>query len=78
MRLAVIIGRYDEWHAKPVEIVSYGREHGVCHATGPSCGRSSPSAGYEAAAMLDQLVWSAETVRDARNKRPYQPERIDP
>jgi NAD(P)H-dependent FMN reductase len=24
---------YDEWHAKSVAIVSYGREHGGCHAT---------------------------------------------
>jgi NAD(P)H-dependent FMN reductase len=24
---------YEEWHAKPVAIVSYGREHGGCYAT---------------------------------------------
>jgi NAD(P)H-dependent FMN reductase len=91
----------DEWHAKPVAIVSYGREHGrataqlrqafaelqavtIRNAVPPPCyseqftadgGWPKPSTGYEAAAkiMLDQLVWWAETVRDARHKRPYQP-----
>lgn len=36
MRLASLktaLDWYDEWHAKPVAIVSYGREHGSCHAT---------------------------------------------
>ncbi|HZX03220.1 NAD(P)H-dependent oxidoreductase [Kribbella sp.] len=94
---------YEEWHAKPVAIVSYGREHGGCHATAQlrqvftelhavsirntvalPCyweqftadgGWPKPSAGYEAAAklMLDQLVWWAEVLRDARKRRPYQP-----
>jgi NAD(P)H-dependent FMN reductase len=94
---------YEEWHAKPVAIVSYGREHGGCHVTAQlrqvfselqavtirntvalPCyweqftadgGWPKPSAGYEAAAklMLDQLVWWAEALRDARKRRPYQP-----
>lgn len=94
---------YEEWHAKPVAIVSYGREHGGCHATAQlrqvfaelqavtirntvalPCyweqftaggGWPKPSAGYEASAklMLDQLVWWAEALQDARTRRPYQP-----
>ncbi|WP_427891552.1 NADPH-dependent FMN reductase [Kribbella sp. GL6] len=94
---------YEEWHAKPVAIVSYGREYGGCHATAQlrqvftelhavtirntvalPCyweqftadgGWPKPSAGYETTAklMLDQLVWWAEVLRDARNRRPYQP-----
>ena len=94
---------YEEWHAKPVAIVSYGRESGGCHATAQlrqvftelqavtirntvalPCyweqftadgGWPRPSAGYEANAklMLDQLVWWAEALQDARNRRPYQP-----
>ncbi|GAA1158055.1 NAD(P)H-dependent oxidoreductase [Kribbella jejuensis] len=94
---------YEEWHAKPVAIVSYGREHGGCHATAQlrqvftelqavairntvalPCyweqftadgGWPKPSAGYEATAklMLDQLVWWAEALQDARTRRPYHP-----
>jgi NAD(P)H-dependent FMN reductase len=94
---------YDEWHAKPVAIVSYGREHGGCHATAQlrqvftelqavtirntvalPCyweqftadgSWPKPSAGYEATAklMLDQLVWWAAALQDARTRRPYQP-----
>ncbi|GAA3126459.1 NAD(P)H-dependent FMN reductase [Kribbella aluminosa] len=94
---------YEEWHAKPVAIVSYGREYGGCQAAAQlrqvfaelhavtirntialPCyweqftadgGWPKPSAGYEATAklMLDQLVWWAEVLRDARNRRPYQP-----
>lgn len=93
---------YEEWHAKPVAIVSYGREHGGCYATAQlrqvfnelqavairntvalPCyweqftadgGWPKPSAGYEASAklMLDQLVWWAEALQDARTRRPYQ------
>ncbi|WP_350274864.1 NAD(P)H-dependent oxidoreductase [Kribbella sp. HUAS MG21] len=94
---------YEEWHAKPVAIVSYGREGGGCLATAQlrqvftelqavtirntvalPCyweqftadgGWPKPSAGYEAAAklMLDQLVWWAAALQDARERRPYQP-----
>ncbi|MEU4192522.1 NAD(P)H-dependent oxidoreductase [Kribbella sp. NPDC026611] len=94
---------YAEWHAKPVAIVSYGRETGGRHAEAQlrqvftelqavtirntvalPCyweqftadgGWPRPSAGYEAGAklMLDQLVWWAEALRDARDRRPYQP-----
>ncbi|TCC29036.1 NADPH-dependent FMN reductase [Kribbella speibonae] len=94
---------YEEWHAKPVAIVSYGRESGGCHATAQlrqvfselqavtirntvalPCyweqftadgGWPRASAGYEATAklMLDQLVWWAEALQDARKRRPYQP-----
>ncbi|MEV5963731.1 NAD(P)H-dependent oxidoreductase [Kribbella sp. NPDC051952] len=93
---------YEEWHAKPVAIVSYGRETGGRNATAQlrqvftelqavtirstvalPCyweqftadgGWPRASAGYEAEAkiMLDQLVWWAEALRDARTKRPYQ------
>ncbi|MGW5193496.1 NADPH-dependent FMN reductase [Kribbella sp. NPDC004138] len=92
---------YDEWHAKPVAIVSYGRESGGCYATAQlrqvfselqavtirntvalPCyweqftadgGWPRPSAGYEASAklMLDQLVWWAAALQDARKRRPY-------
>jgi NAD(P)H-dependent FMN reductase len=92
---------YEQWHAKPVAIVSYGRETGGRNATAQlrqvfaelqavtirntvalPCyweqftadgGWPRPSAGYEAEArlMLDQLVWWAEALRDARTKRPY-------
>ncbi|MFB6726241.1 NADPH-dependent FMN reductase [Kribbella sp. NPDC056345] len=94
---------YEEWHAKPVAIVSYGRESGGLLATAQlrqvftelqavtirntvtlPCYWEQftadgdwprPSAGYEAQAklMLDQLVWWAQALRDARTKRPYQP-----
>jgi NAD(P)H-dependent FMN reductase len=94
---------YEEWHAKPVAIVSYGREGGGCLATAQlrqvftelqavtirntvtlPCyweqftadgGWPKASAGYEAAAklMLDQLVWWAAALQDARKRRPYQP-----
>ena len=94
---------YEEWHAKPVAIVSYGRETGGRNATAQlrlvfaelhaitirnavalpcyweqfTADGDWPrsSAGYEAEAkvMLDQLVWWAEALRDARDKRPYQP-----
>ncbi|MGW7680679.1 NADPH-dependent FMN reductase [Kribbella sp. NPDC054772] len=94
---------YAEWHAKPVAIVSYGRESGGCYAvaqlrqvfaelqavtirntvTLPRYWEQftadgdwpRPSAGYEADAklMLDQLVWWAKALQDARDKRPYQP-----
>jgi NAD(P)H-dependent FMN reductase len=93
---------YEEWHAKPVALVSYGRESGGRHATAQLRQVFSelhavtirntvalpcyweqftadgswprPSAGYEAAAklMLDQLVWWAAALQDARNRRPYQ------
>ncbi|MEU8227876.1 NAD(P)H-dependent oxidoreductase [Kribbella sp. NPDC048915] len=93
---------YEEWHAKPVAIVSYGRESGGLYATAQlrqvftelqavtirntvalPCyweqftvdgGWPRPSAGYEASAklMLDQLVWWAEALHDARAHRPYQ------
>jgi NAD(P)H-dependent FMN reductase len=93
---------YEEWHAKPVAIVSYGRESGGLNATAmlrqvftelhAITIRNSvalpcyweqftadgdwprPTARYEAAAklMLDQLVWWAQALRDARIKRPYQ------
>ncbi|NIK58269.1 NADPH-dependent FMN reductase [Kribbella shirazensis] len=93
---------YEEWHAKPVAIVSYGREGGGSLATAQlrqvftelqavtirntvtmPCyweqftadgGWPKPSAGYEAAAklMLDQLVWWAAALQDARKRRPYQ------
>lgn len=92
---------YEEWHAKPVAIVSYGRESGGLYATAQlrqvftelqavtirntvalPCyweqftadgGWPRPSAGYEASAklMLDQLVWWAAALQDARNRRPY-------
>jgi NAD(P)H-dependent FMN reductase len=94
---------YTEWHAKPVAIVSYGRETGGRNATAQlrhvfaelqavtirttvalPCYWDQftadgdwprPSAGYEADVkiMLDQLVWWAEALRDARTKRPYLP-----
>lgn len=93
---------YEEWHAKPVAIVSYGRETGGRHAAAQlrqvfaelqavtirntvalpcyweqfTANGTWPrrSAGYEAEAkiMLDQLVWWAQALRDARDKRPYQ------
>jgi NAD(P)H-dependent FMN reductase len=93
---------YDEWHAKPVALVSYGRETGgrcaalqlrqvfaelhavtIRNTVALPCYWEQftadgdwprPSAGYEAEAklMLDQLVWWAEALRDARHKRPYQ------
>jgi NAD(P)H-dependent FMN reductase len=92
---------YEEWHAKPVAIVSYGRESGGRNATAQlrqvfaelhtvtirntvalPCyweqftadgGWPRRSAGYEAEAklMLDQLVWWAAALQDARTKRPY-------
>ncbi|MBB5977196.1 NADPH-dependent FMN reductase [Kribbella solani] len=94
---------YEEWHAKPVAIISYGREGGGCLATAQlrqiftelqavtirntvtlPCyweqftadgGWPKPSAGYEAEAkvMLDQLVWWAAALQDARTRRPYRP-----
>ncbi|MFI7068297.1 NADPH-dependent FMN reductase [Kribbella sp. NPDC050124] len=93
---------YDEWNAKPVAIVSYGRETGGLYATAQlrqvftelqavtirhtvalPCYWEQftadgdwprPSAGYEAQAklMLDQLVWWARALLDARTARPYQ------
>ncbi|QNE22589.1 NAD(P)H-dependent oxidoreductase [Kribbella qitaiheensis] len=93
---------YDEWHAKPVALVAYGRESGGLHAvaqlrqvftelhavtirntvTLPCYWKQfaadgswpRPGSGYDAAAklLLDQLVWWAQALRDARTKHPYQ------
>ncbi|MEU4607222.1 NAD(P)H-dependent oxidoreductase [Kribbella sp. NPDC023972] len=93
---------YEEWHAKPVAIVSYGRETGGLYATAQlrqvftelqavtirntvtlPCYWEQftadgdwprPAAGYEAQAklMLDQLVWWAQALLDARTDHPYQ------
>lgn len=93
---------YEEWHAKPVAIVSYGRETGGLYAaaqlrqvftelqavairntvTLPCYWEQfaadgswpRPGSGYEALAKttLDQLVWWAQALRDARIKQPYQ------
>ena len=95
---------YEEWHAKPVAIVSLrprdrrpvrrgaaaaglhrtagGRDPQHRHAalllgTVRRRRQLAPAgAGYEAAAKntLDQLVWWARALRDARTKRPYHPE----
>jgi NAD(P)H-dependent FMN reductase len=94
---------YEEWHAKPVAIVSYGRETGGLYATAQlrqvftelqavtirntvalpcyweqfTADGDWPrsAAGYEAQAklMLDQLVWWARALHEARTHRPYQP-----
>ncbi|HEY0474751.1 MAG TPA: NAD(P)H-dependent oxidoreductase [Kribbella sp.] len=94
---------YEEWHAKPVGIIAYGRESGGLYAvaqlrqvfnelqavtirnavTMPCYWEQfaadgswpRPGAGYDAAAklLLDQLVWWAHALRDARAKHPYQP-----
>ncbi|MEU0091863.1 NAD(P)H-dependent oxidoreductase [Kribbella sp. NPDC006257] len=94
---------YEEWHAKPVAIVAYGRENGGLYAvaqlrqvftelhavtirntvTMPCYWEQfaadgswpRPGSGYDAAAklVLDQLVWWAHALRDARKKYPYQP-----
>lgn len=94
---------YEEWHAKPVGIIAYGRETGGLYAaaqlrqvftelhavairnlvTLPCYWEQfaadgswpRPSTGYDASAkiMLDQLVWWAHALRDARAKHPYQP-----
>lgn len=93
---------YEEWHAKPVAIVAYGRETGGLYAaaqlrqvftelqavairntvTLPCYWEQfaadgswpRPGSGYEALAKttLDQLVWWAQALRDARIKQPYQ------
>ncbi|MEU4395971.1 NAD(P)H-dependent oxidoreductase [Kribbella sp. NPDC023855] len=93
---------YEEWHAKPVAIVAYGRETGGLYAvaqlrqvftelqavairntvTLPCYWEQfaadgswpRPGSGYEALAKttLDQLVWWAHALRDARIKQPYQ------
>jgi NAD(P)H-dependent FMN reductase len=94
---------YEEWHAKPVAIVAYGRESGGLYAvaqlrqvftelhavtirntvTMPCYWEQfaadgtwpKPGAGYDAAAklLLDQLVWWAHALRNARTQYPYQP-----
>jgi NAD(P)H-dependent FMN reductase len=94
---------YEEWHAKPVAVIAYGRESGGLYAVAQLRQvftelqavtiRNSvtlpcyweqfaadgswprPGSGYDAAAKLslDQLVWWAHALRDARTKRPYQP-----
>jgi NAD(P)H-dependent FMN reductase len=93
---------YEEWHAKPVAIVAYGRETGGLYAAAQlrqvftelqavairntvslPCywehfaadgSWPRPGSGYEALAKstLDQLVWWAHALRDARTKQPYQ------
>lgn len=94
---------YEEWHAKPVLLITYGRESGGLYAaaqlrqvftelhavtihntvTLPCYWEQfaadgswpRPSAGYDASVKnaLDQLVWWAQALRDARTQRPYQP-----
>ncbi|TCM39599.1 NADPH-dependent FMN reductase [Kribbella sp. VKM Ac-2568] len=94
---------YEEWHAKPVAIVAYGRESGGLYAAAQlrqvftelqavairntvslpcyweqfAADGSWPrsGSGYEAAAKntLDQLVWWARALRNARTEHPYQP-----
>lgn len=94
---------YEEWHAKPVAIVAYGRETGGLYAAAQlrqvftelqavairntvslPCyweqfaadgSWPRPGCGYEAAAKntLDQLVWWARALRNARTEHPYQP-----
>ncbi|MEV8376580.1 NAD(P)H-dependent oxidoreductase [Kribbella sp. NPDC056861] len=93
---------YEEWHAKPVAIVAYGRETGGLYAAAQlrqvftelqamairntvslPCyweqfaadgSWPRPGSGYDASAKttLDQLVWWAQALRDARTKHPYQ------
>jgi NAD(P)H-dependent FMN reductase len=94
---------YEEWHAKPVAIVTYGRETGGLYAAAQlrqvftelqavairntvslPCyweqfaadgSWPRPGSGYDAAAKttLDQLVWWARALRNARTEHPYQP-----
>lgn len=94
---------YEEWHAKPVALVAYGRETGGLYAaaqlrqvftelqavaihntvTLPCYWEQfaadgswpRPGSGYEASAKntLDQLVWWARALRNARTEHPYQP-----
>ena len=94
---------YEEWHAKPVAIVAYGRETGGLYAAAQlqqvftelqavairntvmlPCyweqfaadgSWPRPGSGYDAAAKntLDQLVWWARALRNARTECPYQP-----
>ncbi|WBQ07834.1 NADPH-dependent FMN reductase [Kribbella sp. CA-293567] len=92
---------YEEWHAKPVAIIAYGRETGGLYAAAQlrqvftelqavairntvslPCyweqfaadgSWPRPGSGYDASAKttLDQLVWWAQALRDARTKQPY-------
>jgi NAD(P)H-dependent FMN reductase len=94
---------YEEWHAKPVALITYGRETGGLYAAAQlrqvftelqaitirntvtlpcyweqfAADGSWPrrTAGYDASVknMLDQLVWWAHALQDARIKSPYQP-----
>jgi NAD(P)H-dependent FMN reductase len=93
---------YEEWHAKPVAIIAYGRETGGLYAAAQlrqvftelqavairntvslPCyweqfaadgSWPRPGSGYDASAKttLDQLIWWARALRDARTKHPYQ------
>ncbi|MDU0289255.1 NAD(P)H-dependent oxidoreductase [Saccharothrix longispora] len=85
---------YDEWHAKPAGLVSYGYRTAGFHAVEQlrsvftelhvttvrdtvavdlRDGRplDSEDRVRAADAMLDQLTWWAEALRDARRRRPY-------
>ncbi|GLX00948.1 NAD(P)H-dependent oxidoreductase [Microtetraspora sp. NBRC 16547] len=92
---------HEEWQAKPVTFVAYGRESGGLHAVGQlrqvftelhavairdvislpcywdlfAADGTWPKATAEcnamAAATLDQLVWWARVLRDARARCPY-------
>ena len=92
---------YEEWHAKPVAFVAYGRESGGLHAVAQlrqifaelhavtlastisfpyywelfaadgSWPKAQAHGGTNIKNALDQLVWWATALRDARAKRPY-------
>ncbi|GAA4632829.1 NAD(P)H-dependent oxidoreductase [Actinoallomurus vinaceus] len=92
---------YEEWHAKPVAFVSYGRESGgllavaqlrqiftelhavpiataislPCYwdlfAADGSWPKATASCNTAVKPLLDQLVWWARALRDARTARPY-------
>jgi NAD(P)H-dependent FMN reductase len=92
---------YEEWHAKPVAFVSYGRESGGLHAVAQlrqifaelhavtlqntvslpcywdlfaadgSWPKAAAACNTSVQTMLDQLVWWATALSEARSKTPY-------
>jgi NAD(P)H-dependent FMN reductase len=92
---------FEQWQAKPVTVISYGRESGGRHATDQlrqvftelhaviirdtislpcyweqfaadgSWPKPSSECNAAAKTTLDQLVWWARALREARTKRPY-------
>ncbi|GAA4617677.1 NAD(P)H-dependent oxidoreductase [Actinoallomurus liliacearum] len=92
---------YEEWHAKPVAFVAYGRESGGLYAVAQlrqvftelhavpiaasitlpcywdlfaadgSWPKATAACNAAVTPLLDQLVWWARALRDARTARPF-------